>query len=35
MVENVPCNAGHMGLIPAQGVKIAHCHGSTKPVCHN
>ena len=22
MVENVPCNAGHMDLIPGQGTKI-------------
>ena len=31
MVENVPCNAGHMGLIPAQGIKTPHAMEQLSP----
>ena len=42
MVKNLPCNAGHMGLIPVWGTKILHAEGrlsshatNTEPESHN
>ena len=42
MVENLPSNAGDMGLIPGQGARIPHVEGqlslraaTTEPNCHN
>ena len=31
MVENLPSNAGHSGLIPSQGTRIPHTLGQLNP----
>ena len=31
VVENLPSNAGHAGLIPSQGTKIPHATGQLSP----
>ena len=35
MAKNLPFNAGNMGSIPGQGIKIPRAMEQTKPMCPN
>ena len=35
MVQNQPCNAGDLGLIPNLRAKDPTCYGATSPVSHD
>ena len=42
VIKNLPCNAGNVGLIPGQGIKIPHAmeqvrphDATTEPANHN